>query len=81
MRGHLCSNKFQNLVWRAVFCLESRAVFIFQNMRNYMVSFKSCVPDAMPAGGFGELEILLFDFFKPFFPGVVSAAASWELKT
>ena len=29
MRGQLCSNKFQNLVQRAVFCLESRTAFIF----------------------------------------------------
>ena len=45
-----------------------------------MVSFKSWVPDAVPAGAFWQLENLLFGFFKSFVPGVVPAGAFGELE-
>ena len=70
---------FKTLSGRLFSAWGPERLLYLKNIRNYMVSFKSCVPDAMPAGAFWELEIWLFDFFKPSVPGVVPAAAFLEL--
>ena len=46
---------------------HEKALFHFNLSRAYFEGFfESCAPDVVPAGAFWELEIWLFDFFKPF---------------
>ena len=44
-----------------------KTLFHFKQSRAYFEGFfESCAPDVVPAGAFWELEIWLFQFFKPF---------------
>ena len=45
-----------------------------------MLSLKSCVPDAVPAGAFGGAGNLTFLIFQALCSVVVPAGAFWELK-
>ena len=80
MRGQLCSNKFQNLVRRAVFCLESRTAFIFSKYKKLYGMFQVLCSWRHARRGLLGAGNLTFGLFQALCPVVVPAGAFWGLE-